>query len=60
MAEGQVSYCVWVWNRTVAWCSLRGGEPGRKGQQLCRATGQEFGRLAVLLLDRGVVKSSTI
>jgi hypothetical protein len=52
-AEGQVSHHVWVWCRAVAWHSLRGGEP-------CRPTGQGFGRPAVLLLDSGVEKPSTI
>jgi hypothetical protein len=31
-AEGQVSCHVWVWYRVVAWCSPRGGEPGRMEQ----------------------------
>jgi hypothetical protein len=56
MAEGQVSCGVWVWHRAVAWCSLRGGEPGRV-EQLCRPMGRD---LAVLLLDGGVEKPSMI
>jgi hypothetical protein len=60
VAEEQVSCHVWVWHRAVAWCSLRGGELGRTEQQLCRPTGQGFGRSAVLLLDPGVVKPSMI
>jgi hypothetical protein len=58
--EGRVSHHVWVWNRAVAWCSLRDGEPGRTEQQLCRPMGRGFGRPAVLILDRGVVKPSMI
>jgi hypothetical protein len=52
-AEGQVSHRVWVWHRAVAWHSLRGGE-------LCRPMGWGFCRPAVLLLDSGVEKPSTI
>jgi hypothetical protein len=59
MAEGQVSRCVWVWHRVVAWHSLRGGENGRMEQRLCRPMGQGFDRLAVLILDHGVMKPST-
>jgi hypothetical protein len=51
---------VWVWCRAVAQCSLSGGKPSRTEQQLCRPTGQGFGRPAVLLLDYGVEKSSSI
>jgi hypothetical protein len=58
-AKGQVSHLVWVWNRAVAWHSLRGRKSGRMEQRLCRPMGQGFGRPAVLLLDRGVVKTST-
>jgi hypothetical protein len=54
VAEGRVFWHVWVW------CSLRGGDPGRMEQQLCRPMGWGFGRLAVLLLDHGVEKPSTI
>jgi hypothetical protein len=39
VAEGRISRRVWVWLRAVAWHSLRGGEPGRTEQQLCRPTG---------------------
>jgi hypothetical protein len=60
MAEGQLSCHVWVWNRAVAWYSLRGGEPSRMELQLCRPIGQGFGRLSVLSLDHGVVKPFTI
>jgi hypothetical protein len=59
-AEGQVSHRVWVCCRAVAWCSPSGGEPCRMEQQLCRPVGQGFGRLAILLLDRGMEKTSPI
>jgi hypothetical protein len=39
---------------------LWGGEPGGVKQQLCRLTGQGFGKPAVLLLDCGVEKSFKI
>jgi hypothetical protein len=58
--QGQVSRHVRVWCGTVAWCSQRGGEPGRAEQWLCRPMGREFTRPAVLLLDRGMEKPSTI
>jgi hypothetical protein len=54
------SCCLWVWCGAVAWHSPRGGEPGRMEQWLCRPMGREFGRLAVLILDRGMEKPSTI
>jgi hypothetical protein len=60
MAEGQVSHHEWVSCGVLVWRSPRGREPGRMEQQLCRTTGWEFGRLAVLLLDCGVEKPSTI
>jgi hypothetical protein len=60
MAEGGVSCHVWVWRRAMAWHSPRSGELGRMEQWLCRPMGQGFGRLAVLLLDCGVEKSSMI
>jgi hypothetical protein len=64
-AEGQVSrWCVdlaqpkrqgsghaGVWRSAVAWLSLRGGEPGRTEQKLCRPKGRRFNRPTVLLLD---------
>jgi hypothetical protein len=59
-AEGRVSCCVWVWNRVVAWHIQRGREPSRTEQWLCRPMGWGFGRLAVLILDCGVVKPSTV
>jgi hypothetical protein len=59
VAEGRVSRHVWV-RTAVAWHSLSGGEPSRMEQRLCSPMGQGFGRLAVLLLDHGVVKPSTI
>jgi hypothetical protein len=52
--------CAWVQRGAVAWHSLRCGEPGRMEQWLCSPTGQGFGRLAVLVLDHGVKKPSTI
>jgi hypothetical protein len=48
----------------LAWgCGLaqpKEGESGRMEQRLCRPTEQGFGRLAVLLLDHGMEKPSTI
>jgi hypothetical protein len=38
-AEGWVSRHVWFWHGAVTWHSLRGGEPSRPEQQLCRPTG---------------------
>jgi hypothetical protein len=60
VAEERVSHHVWVWNRAVAWHSTRGKEPLRTGQRLCSPMELELGRLAVLILDCGVVKPSTI
>jgi hypothetical protein len=60
VTEGWVSHCVWVWHRAVDCHSPRGREPSRTEQQLCRPIGKGFGRPAVLLLDRGVMKPSTI
>jgi hypothetical protein len=60
MAEGQGSHRVWVWHGAEAWRSPKGGEPSRMEQQLCRPMGRGFGRPAVVLLDRGVEKPSTI
>jgi hypothetical protein len=50
----------WIQVRVVAQHSPRGREPGRAEQQLCRPMGQENGRPAVLLLDHGMEKPSTI
>jgi hypothetical protein len=50
----------WVQHRAVAWLSPRGGGPGRKEQWLCRPMWQGVGRPAVLLLYRGVEKTSMI
>jgi hypothetical protein len=74
MAEGQLSqWCVdpawpkrwgsrhaWFHCRAVVWRSLRVREPGRMEQQLCRPMGWGFGSPAVLLLDHGMEKPSTI
>jgi hypothetical protein len=73
-AEGQLSpWCMdlagserpgschaWVRCGAVAWSSLKGREASRREQRLCRPTGWGFGRTAVLLLDHGVEKPSTI
>jgi hypothetical protein len=50
----------WIRHRAVARCSPRGREPSGAEQQLCRPMGWELGRLAVLLLDRGMEKPSMI
>jgi hypothetical protein len=58
--ERRGSCCAWVWCRAVVWHSPRGGGPGRMELQVCRPMGQGFGRPAVLLLDCGMKKPSTI
>jgi hypothetical protein len=51
---------VWIQHGVLAWRSLRGGEPGKTEQRFCRPMGQGFCRPAVLLLDCGMEKASTI
>jgi hypothetical protein len=60
LAPNRDSGGAWIWCGAGSRCDQRGGEPGRAEKQLCRPMGQGLGRLAILLVDRGVEKPSTI